>query len=96
MYLYRAVDSRANTLKFLLSPTRKCSSNQTLLLESACCDSYQHSSRHHRDKNAAYPKAFKELKAEGILPSPCELRQSKYLNKLVDAATIASLNDSSS
>src|SRR6266536_3329716 len=42
MYLYRAVDSRANTLKFLLSPTRKCSSNQTLLLESACCDSYQH------------------------------------------------------
>jgi transposase-like protein len=27
------------------------------------------------DKNAAYPKAFKELKAEGIIPDPCELRQ---------------------
>ena len=36
------------------------------------------------DKNAAYPKAFKELKAEGIMPDPCELRQSKYLNNLVE------------
>ena len=36
------------------------------------------------DKNAAFPKAFKELKAEGILPDACELRQSKYLNNLVE------------
>ena len=36
------------------------------------------------DKNAAYPKAFKELKAEGIMPGPSELRQSKYLNNLVE------------
>jgi IS6 family transposase len=36
------------------------------------------------DKNAAYPKAFKELKAEGIMPSPCELRQRKYLNNLIE------------
>jgi transposase, IS6 family len=36
------------------------------------------------DKNAAYPKAFKELLAEGIMPSPCELRQSKYINDLVE------------
>src|SRR6202022_3017208 len=36
------------------------------------------------DKNAAYPKAFKELKAERVMPDPCELRQSKYLNNLVE------------
>jgi len=36
------------------------------------------------DKNAAYPKAVKELKAEGIMPDPCELRLSKYLNNLIE------------
>jgi IS6 family transposase len=36
------------------------------------------------DKNAAYPKAFKELKAERNLPDHCELRQKKYLNNLIE------------
>ncbi|GHO55343.1 IS6 family transposase [Ktedonobacter robiniae] len=36
------------------------------------------------DKNAAYPKAFKELKAAGGLAASCELRQRKYLNNLVE------------
>jgi transposase, IS6 family len=36
------------------------------------------------DKKAAYPQAFNELKAAGTLASPCELRQSKYLNNLVE------------
>jgi transposase, IS6 family len=36
------------------------------------------------DKNAAYPKAFKELKAEEIMPALCELRQSTYLNHVVE------------
>jgi IS6 family transposase len=36
------------------------------------------------DKNAADPKAFKELKAEGSLPQLCELRQVKYLNHIVE------------
>jgi transposase-like protein len=36
------------------------------------------------DKNAAYPKAFKELKAERIMPDSCELRQRKYLNNLIE------------
>ena len=36
------------------------------------------------DKNAAYPKAFKELKAEEIMPALRELRQSKYLNNVVE------------
>lgn len=36
------------------------------------------------DKNPTYPKAFKELKAERVLPDACELRQSKYLNNLIE------------
>ena len=35
-------------------------------------------------KNAASPKAVTELKAAGMLPVACELRQSKYLNNLVE------------
>jgi IS6 family transposase len=36
------------------------------------------------DKNAAYPKAFKELKSEELMPDAYELRQSKYLNTLIE------------
>lgn len=36
------------------------------------------------DTNAAYPKAFNELKAAGILPEDVELRQVKYLNHLIE------------
>ena len=36
------------------------------------------------DKNAAYPKALKELQAAEILVVSCELRQSKYLNNLIE------------
>ncbi|GAC1690546.1 MAG: IS6 family transposase [Ktedonobacteraceae bacterium] len=36
------------------------------------------------DKNAAYPKAIAELKAAGLLPESCELRQVKYLNNLIE------------
>ncbi|GHO90144.1 hypothetical protein KSF_001920 [Reticulibacter mediterranei] len=36
------------------------------------------------DKSAAYPKAFKELKAEGHLSEQVELRQVKYLNNLIE------------
>jgi hypothetical protein len=31
------------------------------------------------NKNAAYPKAFKELKEEEVIPDNGELRQVKYL-----------------
>lgn len=36
------------------------------------------------DKNAAYPKACAELKAERHIPEGCELRQVKYLNNLIE------------
>lgn len=36
------------------------------------------------DKNAAYPKALDELKAEEALPAACELRHVKYLNNIIE------------
>lgn len=36
------------------------------------------------DKNAAYPQTFKQLQAAKILAVSCELRQSNYLNNLVE------------
>ena len=36
------------------------------------------------EKNAAYPKALKELKSDGLMPNSCELRQSNYLNNLIE------------
>src|SRR5579864_6336017 len=74
MYLYRAVDSQGNTLKFLLSPTRNALAAPHTRTPRVIAV----------DKNAAYPKAFKELKAARLMPDACELRQSKYLNNLVE------------
>jgi IS6 family transposase len=36
------------------------------------------------DKNAAYPKALAESKANGLLPVSVELRQVKCLNSLIE------------
>ncbi len=84
MYLYRAVDSQGNTLEFLLTPTRDAQAAKRFFAK-ALAALYSSTPRVITvDKNAAYPKAFKELKAEGIMPKACELRQSKYLNNLVE------------
>ncbi|MFL5695431.1 MAG: DDE-type integrase/transposase/recombinase [Ktedonobacteraceae bacterium] len=35
-------------------------------------------------QNTAYPRAFTELKAEGLIPKSCELRSVKYLNNFAE------------
>lgn len=35
------------------------------------------------DRNAAYPIAIDELKAESTLAQACDFRQNKYLNNIV-------------
>ena len=84
MYLFRAVDSQGKTLEFLLSPTRDTQAARRFFTKvlGAC-----HTVTPRVitvDKNAAYPKALHELKAVGAVPASCELRQSKYLNNLVE------------
>ncbi len=84
MYLYRAVDSQGSTLEFLLSPTRDAQAAKRFFSKALDAPHTSTPRVITVDKNAAYPKAFKELKAEGIMPDSCELRQSKYLNNLVE------------
>jgi len=83
-YLYRAVDAQGNTLEFFLSPKRDTQAAKRFF--SKALNAY------HTvpprvitvDKNAAYPKAVKKLKIAGDLAASCELRQSKYLNNLIE------------
>jgi len=84
MYLYRAVDSEGNTLEFLLSPRRDGEAAKRFFAKALAAPYISPPRVITVDKNAAYPKAFKELKAERVMPSACELRQSKYLNNLVE------------
>jgi transposase, IS6 family len=76
MYLYRAVDSQGSTLEFLLSPTRDAQAAKRFFSKALAAPHTSTPRVITVDKNAAYPKAFKELKAEGIMPDSCELRQS--------------------
>ncbi|WP_040444417.1 IS6 family transposase [Ktedonobacter racemifer] len=84
VYLYRAVDSRGNMLDFFFSSTRDTQGAKQFLLKTLTASHTSEPRVINVDKNAAYPKAFAELKAEGCLPKRCELRQVKYLNNLVE------------
>src|ERR1700730_6007076 len=83
-YLYRAVDSQGNTLEFLLSPTRDAEAAKRFFSKTLAASHTVEPRVITVDKNAASPKAFQELKADGTLAAPCELRQSKYLNNLIE------------
>lgn len=77
MYLYRAVDSAGNTLEFLLSGTRDTTAAKRFFSK-ALDAAHPVSPRVITvDKNAAYPKAKSELKAEDAVPASCKLRQVK-------------------
>ncbi|WP_018393268.1 IS6 family transposase [Bacillus sp. 37MA] len=84
MYLYRAVDSKGNTIDFCLSKTRdkqaaKCFFKKALR-------SF-HASKPRVitvDKNPTYPVAIKELKEEKRMPEGIQIRQVRYLNNIVE------------
>jgi transposase, IS6 family len=84
VYLYRAVDSQGNTLEFFLSPTRDAKAAKQFFLKTLAASHTSKPRVINVDKNAAYPKAFAELKREERLPETCELRQVKYLNTIVE------------
>ena len=84
MYLYRAVDSQGNTLEFLLSPTRDAEAAKRFFAKTLTAPHPTTPRVITVDKNAAYPKAFHELQAEGAIADSCDLRQIKYLNTIVE------------
>ena len=83
-YLYRAVDSCGNTLDFMLSPTRNGEAAKRFFLKILAATRSREPRLIKVDKNAAYPKAFRELKAAGRISVNCELRQVKYLNNVIE------------
>ncbi|GHO63342.1 hypothetical protein KSC_022340 [Ktedonobacter sp. SOSP1-52] len=84
MYLYRAVNSQGSTLEFLLSATRDAQAAKRFFAKALHASHTVTPRVITVDKNAAYPKALKEMKAAGKLAASCELRQSKYLNNEVE------------
>jgi len=83
-YLYRAVDSSGNTLDFLLSAKRDATAAERFLRKTLNAAHTQFPRVINVDKNAAYPPAVDDLKADEQLPATTELRQVKYLNNRVE------------
>ena len=83
-YLYRAIDSKGNTIEFLLTAKRDKEAAKRFLRK-MMGNSHNAAPRViNVDKNASYPKAVEELKEEKILPQGSKLRQNKYLNNIIE------------
>jgi len=82
--LYRAVDSDRNTLDFLLSAKRDAPAAQRFLRKTLNASHTQFPRVINVDKNAAYPPAVDNLKADEQLPETTQIRQVKYLNNRVE------------
>ena len=79
-YLYRAVDSRGQTIDFLLSVKRDAEAAKRFFRKAL---SQPHAVNPHTitvDKNPAYPRAIEQMKEDGELWQRSRLRQIKYLN----------------
>ena len=95
MYLYRAVDSQGNTLEFLLSPTRDAEAAKRFFAKTLAALHTTTPRVITVDKNAAYPKAFNELQAEGAIPDSCELTSRSSISTTSSNKITVSSNDAS-
>ena len=84
MYLYRAVDSRGQTIDFLLSAERDTEAAKRFFRKALAQPHTVNPRTITVDKNAAYPKATTEMKKDGELWRRSRLRQVKYLNNIVE------------
>jgi transposase-like protein len=83
-YLYRAVDSRGQTIDFLLSAKRDAAAAKRFFRKAM---SQPHTVKPRTitvDRNPAYPKAVTEMKDDGELWRRASLRQVKYLNNIIE------------
>jgi len=81
-YLYRAVDSKGDTLDWMLSATRSKEAAKRFfkkMLGNKHCRSPRVLNV---DKAKAFPPAFEESQRENVLPTTTTLRQQKYLNNI--------------
>src|SRR3954462_5698230 len=83
-YLYRAVDSRGQTIDFLLSAKRDAEAAKRFFRKALAQPHTVNPRTITVDKNAAYPKAAAEMKRDGELWRRSRLLQVKYLNNIVE------------
>ena len=83
-YLYRAVDSRGQTIDFLLSAKRDAEAAKRFFRKAFGQPHTVNPRTITVDKNLAYPKAVTEMKADGELWRFSRLRQCKFLNNIVE------------
>ena len=83
-YLYRAVDSRGQTIDFLLSVKRDAEAAKRFFRKALGQPHTVNPRTITVDKNPAYPKAVTEMKADGELWRFSRLRQCKFLNNIVE------------
>jgi transposase, IS6 family len=83
-YLYRAVDSRGQTIDFRLSARRDAQAAKRFLRKALARPNTVNPRTITVDKNAAYPKAVADMKKDRQLWRFSKLRQVKYLNNIVE------------
>ena len=83
-YLYRAVDSDGDTIDFMLSSKRDRKAAQRFFKKALSSNHNQIPRVVTVDKNPAYPPAIDELKNEKNLFKNVEIRQTRYLNNIIE------------
>ena len=78
------MDSRGDTLEFLLSENRDTRSAKRFLSKALGASHTTTPRVINVDQNPAYPRAIHELKTEGQLPQGCLHRPVKYLNNIIE------------
>src|SRR3954469_6924739 len=83
-YLYRAVDSRGQTIDFLLSAKRDTAAAKRFFRKALGQPHTVNPRTITVDKNPAYPKAVSEMKGDAELWRFSRLRQVRFLNNIVE------------
>ena len=83
-YLYRAVDSRGQTIDFLLSARRDTAAARRFFRKALAQPHTVNPRTLTVDRNPAYPKAVTDMKRDGDLWRRSRLRQCKYLNNIIE------------
>jgi IS6 family transposase len=83
-YLYRAADSRGQTIDFLLAARRDTAAAKRFFRKAIAQPHVANPRTLTVDKNPAYPIAVADMKSDGQLSRRTCLRQCKYLNNIVE------------
>ncbi len=83
-YLYRAVDSKGNTIDFYLSEKRDKKAAKKFFKKALRCSHNQQPRVITVDKNQAYEVGIPELIYEGDIDCRTSIRQVKYLNNIIE------------